>query len=397
MSIKKKIAIIGTSFAGYGCCNKLIENNITPTVFEYINNFNYSNILSNKTSIKDIFSQKNNFYLNNNFFGVGGLSNIWGGIVDYYSNKELLEVLNYNNKNDNFYSDKTFKKLNFKIRKINQTKILLKNNKLFSSKEYFNNLIKKKKINFLNDRVEKITFNKNNTIIHTLNKNYIFDYIFLCCGVKSTYNFLKPIFNIKSKIYFSQKFLIPTRIKKKFKNKNIKYPLFSFSFKNKNMIIAYIQVYDLEQIIYKIFKIRFLGSFNILQKFGICYISISSKNSDAIHLLSRKIYKNKKNSNVKKIIKSLFSHKTMLLYIKSYNFIFKLGPLSGNHYGSITPIKKKRSNNFEINRFCQPGNTNKISIFGNSILKYIPAAPPTLTIMIFAYHKTSEIIKKFIK
>ena len=128
MSInKKKIAIIGTSFAGYGCCTKLIENNITPTVFEYINNFNYTNILSNKTSIKDIFSQKNNFYLNNNFFGIGGLSNIWGGIVDYYSNKELLEVLNYNNKNDNFYSDKTFKKLNFKIRKINQTKILLKN------------------------------------------------------------------------------------------------------------------------------------------------------------------------------------------------------------------------------------------------------------------------------
>lgn len=206
---------------------------------------------------------------------------------------------------------------------------------------------------------------------------------------------METIFNKKSKLYFSQKFIVPIKIKKKFSNEDVKYPLVNFSYKNKNIIDAYIQVYNLEQIIYKIFKINYLKYFSILRKFGIGYISVSSKNSDSINLISGNILKKK--TNIKKIINSLFNHKLIKNYIKPYNLLFKLGLLSGNHYGSIAPMKRKRKYNFEINKFCQPGNTNKISIFGNSILKYIPAAPPTLTIMIFAYYKTSEVIKKFIK
>ena len=129
-NIHKNIAIIGTSFTSYACCKKLIENNIKPTIFDYTNN------LSNKLTIKNIFSQKKNFYFKNNFFGIGGLSNIWGGIVDYYTDKELYKTLNFNNKKKIFYSNQTFKKLNIKIVKKNQTKILFKKDRLFSSKKY---------------------------------------------------------------------------------------------------------------------------------------------------------------------------------------------------------------------------------------------------------------------
>ena len=53
-----------------------------------------------------------------------------------------------NNKKKIFYSNQTFKKLNIKIVKKNQTKILFKKDRLFSSKKYFDNLIKKKKNKF---------------------------------------------------------------------------------------------------------------------------------------------------------------------------------------------------------------------------------------------------------
>ena len=61
----------------------------------------------------DLQSQKENFFFKESFYGIGGQSSIWAGVVNQYTNKELNQII-YSNKN-NFYTTKILSKISSKI------------------------------------------------------------------------------------------------------------------------------------------------------------------------------------------------------------------------------------------------------------------------------------------
>ena len=392
MKKNKKILVIGSGFAGLACCLKLIESKFIPTLIDTGKSFEKA------TNFGDLQSQKENFFFKESFYGIGGQSSIWAGVVNQYTNKELNQII-YSNKKNNFYTTKILSKISSKITTKNfnvSVMINTKTKKIIRLNNIFKKFIREKKINYINSKVEKI-YNKNKKLLVKFkNKTTEFDYAFLCCGSKSTTKLLESSHSNKSKIIYSQKFLIPTLININLSNMDFNYPLAQYSLKKNNQNVIYVQVYSLSQMIERYLKTKFFKKINIFNKIGCIYLSTNSNLSDHIMLYSEKIIRNSKSILIKRFSKELFNSKEFSSKFTYLNFFYKMGILAGNHYGGNLPINKKNKKGF-VNALCQPIDNNKISIIGSSVFKSISAVPPTLTLFFFSYFKTQEIIKKYFK
>jgi len=271
--------------------------------------------------------------------------------------------------------------------------INIKNKKVTRLNKIFSKLIKEKKINYINTQIKKIFKKKNKLSVQLKNKIKDYDYAFLCSGSKSIINLLPTSHSNKSKIIYSQKFLIPTLINEKIDNKDFNYPLAQYSLKRNNQNIIYVQIYSLSQMIERYFNIKYFKKINMFNKIGCIYLSVNSNLSDHIRVNNQKIIKRSKSFLIKSYCRKLFNSKKFSNKFKYLNFFYQMGALAGNHYGGNLPINKKNKKGF-VNLLCQPIENNKISIIGSSVFKSISAVPPTLTLFFFSYFKTQEIIKK---
>jgi hypothetical protein len=390
MKRNKKILVIGSGFAGIACCLNLIENKYTPTLVDTGKSF------KKDTTLNDLLSQKTNFFHKEKLYGIGGQSSVWAGIVHEYTKKELQEIICLNKRN-NFYQKNILSKINSRILTKNYNVSVMidsKTNKITRLNTIFKKLINEKKINYINSKVKKIYKKEKRLFVKFKNKTSEFDYAFLCCGAKSITKLLKNSHSNQSKIIYSQKFLIPTLINKKLKNIDFKYPLAQYSLKVKNQNEIYAQVYSLSQMIERFLNIKFLKKIDIFNKIGCIYLSVNSELSDHILLNDQKLVYNLKPTLIKKFSKKLFKTKKFSSKFTYLSFFYKMGTLSGNHYGGNLPFNKKKVKGF-VNILCQPVENNRISILGSSIFKSISAVPPTLTIFFFSYFKTKEVIKKY--
>lgn len=390
MKRNKKILVIGSGFAGIACCLNLIENKYIPTLVDTGKAF------KKNTTLNDLLSQKKNFFHKEKFYGIGGQSSVWAGIVHEYTKKELKEIICLNKRND-FYQKNILSKINSRILTKNYNVPVMidtKTRKITKLNTIFNRLIKEKKINYINSKVKKIYAEEKKLFVKFKNKTTKFDYAFLCCGAKSITKLLRNSHSNQSKIIYSQKFLIPTLINKKLKNIDFKYPLAQFSLKVKDQNVIYAQVYSLSQMIERFLNIKFLKRIDIFNKIGCIYLSVNSKLSDNILIGNQKLVYNFKFPLIKKFSKKLFKTKKFSSKFTYLSFFYKMGALSGNHYGGNLPLNKKKARGF-VNTLCQPVENNRISILGSSIFKSISAVPPTLTVFFFSYFKTQEVIKRY--
>ena len=389
MKKNKNVLVVGSGFSGLACCLRLIQFKIKPTIVDYKYN------LKKNISIFDLASQKNKFFNLGSFQGLGGQSNIWAGIVNKCSNTELSKQFLKSNF-VNFYEEKILSKLNMGILKNNSNVLTLidkSNLKKVKLNKIYTKMIKGGKINFINSKISKISKIKNKLRVQINNKFYNFDYIFLCCGTKSVIKLLPEHHSKKSKIIFSQKYLIPVLINANNKLKNHNFPIAQFSLKKKNKNLIYVQIYNIGQILSKYFKIKVFNKIKILNKFGLVYLSANSDLSDYILIHNRKTIKKSSPNLIKSLSRKLFMQKKISSRFKILNIYIKLGALAGNHFGGNLPIKNKESKG-KVNLLCQPYKMKNISILGTSVFNYISAVPPTLTIFFFSYLKTKEIIKK---
>lgn len=390
MNKNKKILIIGSGFASLGCCLKLIENKIKPTIVDY--EFNHKKGLS----LSNLFYQKKEFFNSSKLQGLGGLSSIWSGIVEKYTKKEINE-LNLKSK-INFYNEKILRIIGAKIEKKNYNVLCLKSKKdkqILRLKKIFKNLIQDKKINYINFKVQKILNLKNKTKVKIFNKYIDYDYIFLCIGSKNISYLLGEVYTRNSKLLYSQKYLIPVFINENISKYNFNYPLAKYSLKAKDSCLIYAQVYSLSQILERLLRLSFFKKIHLLNKIGFIYLSANSKFSDFMIIKNKKIVKNEKIKIIKTLSKKLFNKNGFIKKFKYINFFFKLRPLVGSHIGGDLPMSKI-SRHGRVNYLCQPIKNKKISILGSSVFKNISATPPTLTTFYFSYYKTGEIIKKFL-
>ena len=70
---------------------KIIESKFIPTLIDTGKSFEKA------TNFGDLESQKENFFFKESFYGIGGQSSIWAGVVNQYTNKELNQII-YSNK-----------------------------------------------------------------------------------------------------------------------------------------------------------------------------------------------------------------------------------------------------------------------------------------------------------
>ena len=203
-----KIAVGGTGFASFMCIKYLLSMGIKPVVFDIDNEISEKNKMYIKTNsiinIRDF----------NKYLTLGGLSNIWTGVIEKYLKSDfaewpinkndlethydqVFEFLNYSEIHS-FYSKSEKNILDYDIKKINglnnnsiysneeflikfasllvnkSDKIEDKKNHLdnllpFSFREEINKLIKNSEIELRNERICKVSENKNHVLLETIN------------------------------------------------------------------------------------------------------------------------------------------------------------------------------------------------------------------------------------
>ena len=238
-----KIIVVGTGFASIPAISLLVKSGLKPTVIDVGNKINNQKKHLLK---KNIFIKKKNY---DDYLCLGGLSNVWTGVIDKYDEVDLLNwPINkntfetyYNKLNDLLYKSEIYnfisKKnnlLNYEIRKeqVSQEKfiqsdenLLLKNTSILTSEfknsnksddlyfnllkplnfsEYIEKLINETKINYVKGKVINIGEKKNEVEIITLDpdnnkKTYKADYLFLGCGSASTLKLIQNSLNIFDK------------------------------------------------------------------------------------------------------------------------------------------------------------------------------------------------------
>ena len=331
-----KISVAGTGFASFICIKYLVGIGIKPIVFDLDNEISEENKIAIKS--ESIVKQKNY----DKYICLGGLSNIWTGVIEKYSENDFLkwpinkndlepyydDVLKFLNFAEvhSFYSSSNDDFLDYKIKKTNnlskkeiykdekfsvQFASLLTNQLIdseknnlhynnlvpFSISKEINKLIKDSKIDFRREKISKVSENANSVLIETLTKenqkkSFECDYLFVGCGTISTYQIMKNSFKniednlrIKSskKVVFPVKFLNIKNFEKKFFNT---FPIAQIKgLDNKNFSI-YSQIYNLNpNIINYIFpKLnnfkKYLFLFGLFKKFGFSYFGLGSDFSD---------------------------------------------------------------------------------------------------------------------
>ena len=368
----------------------------------------------------------------------GGLSNVWKGVVKFTSENEFEELDISNPKElfkellrylDNlyFFSNIEVKPNLFELKNINNKNIIIENylNKfdemhqslvMSSSEKYcepynssykINDLIKKKKINFIKGKVLAIKSKNNEKFIEYVSENKLFletyDYIFCGAGTVSSTKIIKNSlkFSYEPKFKFSQKWLLLSFYKEK-KLTNNTFPLYQGTITENDKTKIYIQSSLLSQLfqskfhgfLKKLFKIFLrLPLFNYI---SISYISISEEKKSKSKI--NKLYFNFKDmfSLAKKI------NKFQKLF-KVFPIGIKLPKLGGGHFGSTFPLKKNYNlilENKDIIYSDKYGSLNKIenfSVIDTTTLSKIHVVPPTLNLMLHSLNLTKKVYNEIFK
>ena len=331
-----KIAIAGTGFASILCINYLVELGIKPIVFDLGNELdNEDKILLKK---KALSKQKDL----DKFHSIGGLSNVWTGVVSKYLEEDFNDWPIGKNEFENYYSEVlkffshsnryTFSSnsnndlLNYYLNNHNdQNKsiiynkksislkyisLLLKNlgtsnNKIndyqkvnpFNFKFIVKDLIKGSKIDYRKEKIIKISENEN--LVKIISKNEFnvkteldCDYLFLGCGSISTYLIIKNSvnnFDQNIKIKTTKQIVTPVKFKKieKFSDRFFNpYPVFQINLKESSDYSIYTQISNLNPTIVNYFfpKItnfkRYFFLLNFFKNYGLSYSNLGHKFCD---------------------------------------------------------------------------------------------------------------------
>ncbi len=448
-----KIFVGGTGFASFICIKFLIEKGIKPIVFDIDDEISEKSI--KKIKSQSLFNEKNFYQYKSSY--IGGLSNVWSGVISKYAEKDFLkwpinkndldpyysEILKFFEKAEinSFYSDNIDKLLNYNFKKQDNQKNnqIYKDNELsieFSSmltkkvktddtkknfndflrpyniRSYIDQLSKESKISLIEEKIIKVSEEKNKAFVETISKlnekrKYDCDYLFLGCGAVSSYQIIKNSFNNSDKsfkIKSSKKIVFPVKFKDidNFKNKFFNnFPLIQVNHNNKPI---YSQIYNLNPKIIN-FIIPSVKNFNkyffllnFFKNYGFSYFSIGSDYSDEFEIDNNNNIKiHKSNFEIKRIISEcnlLFNKSFLNGQITHINLPFKMKSLSGNHFGAVFPMRLNKTNFFDSDTYGRVGNFKRISITDSSIFSDLPSCPPTLTILANSLRITKEIVKE---
>jgi hypothetical protein len=440
-----KVIIVGTGFASTMAIIHLVKLGIKPIVIDVANKSDKDtkNLLK-----KDVFIKKNDY---DNFLLLGGLSNVWTGVIDKFDSIDLNEwPIGFNSLN--IYYDKLLKLVkehqiyDFSIQKGNtlnneiknkiNNQLLFKNKKtkiksasLFLKKNknnkyislnftnYINQQIKNSKIKFIKGKVEKIS-ETNNGVNLEVNENkrvnyYKCDYLFIGCGSPSTLKliqksqrkyddklFLKNNKKIVYPVYFNQR----KKILDPVKNFYNPYPLIQINHFSQKLGNIYSQVSNfnetlLSYILKNVNNLKLLYKLlKIFHKFGFAYTSLDSKYGDKFTFDVNDNIIVQKSKYDKKFFKENMStfteNNSVNDYFKFINLPIFRNELSGNHFGSVFPMRKSKKKFYESDIYGRICNYKKISILDSSIFTTLPSKPPTFTIMANALRIVDNVTKK---
>lgn len=459
----EKIAIIGTGLSAMSTIEALksykkfqisvfetgSKNNIKflkekKTLFPN-KSFKYASKIfeTEKKKFKKLYKIKENKFFLSSVGGLGGLSNYWGGGVqipkdDYYEKykipnkmqnykKEILSILNLNKKNISLLNVIRKNPLYKKLNTINDKQISIEDlnisldekniKKTFTTRKYFIDLHKKKKIKlYLSHSVKNIVQikDKYELEIEKKNKNILlkdFDIVISCAGlIGSSYLVAKfhneldkkfifynndiyqlCFFNKNLKTYKFNKFQFPHPLKKikvKYKNFFSEGSILPMSFLN-NKILGFSK----NNVIYNYFK-KFLivGNFFIDSKLSENYLKINEKGEVTVK------FKKKKNSQriikkFKNIVNNTFK-KNKFFSIPYLNFKnYQIG--SDSHYTSSLYFYKKKNKKI-LDSNCKVLDSRNFFVFDSSSIPPGMFYPTYLT-MLNAFFNAKKIIKKYEK
>ena len=435
---KKNIncVVLGSGFSSLVSTLRLIKNGYKPIVLDigthYLKKDGYSSIL------KPFFYKKK--IEEYSFFG--GLSEVWKGVVaisstsdlkDLYikDKKNLLDVTLNLIKDYSFYTNEPVNNkindFNFIELNKNQVKKIFFSNQSwvgkpiffckkitgkkkiipFETKSFFKDLIKSKKIKYINGEALKVrAINNYKYLFYKSKKNKInklrYDFIFCGAGVLSSSRIINNSLNIKKNhinVNANQKGLFLTILKKKsFIDIKNSHPIYQGIIFNKGKAKIYIQNYLFSQILYnflpRLLKSIFLiiSNLNIFNYLSITFVSIDANSNVAIN------DNNEINIKKKKIDKNLFKIlinrlNNLQKYFTIYSFGKFLPPLAGNHFGAIFSKKK---NSLKLNRMGSVDGLQNFYIIDASSFNKVLCVPPTLISMMHSYRITNSVMKKMI-
>ena len=445
------IIVAGTGFSSILCINHLVKLGLKPIVLDVGNTINETKKIVLKK--KSIVKQKNL----NQFLCLGGLSNVWSGVIEKYneqdfslwpfartefdqyyddviksiSDSEILsfsaksndDILDYKiTKNLKFSENKIFENENFSLKyasilsKINNINENSFDNLLpYSIDKNINHLITSSKINYKRAKITKvIENNKNEVVVEAFNSRdekeiFTCNYLFLGCGAISTYLILKNSiknFDNNIKIKSTKQFVLPVKFyamqdfKYKFFNKA---PIFQLNFFDKSSFSLYSQIYNLNPNIVN-FLLRGIKDFNkyffflnFFKNIGFSYFNMGSDYVDQFIIdekLNVKLFENKLNiSKILSYYKFIFDKNLFKKQFYHYNIPYRMSPLGGNHYGSTFPMSDSKKSFFSSDVLGRVGDFKRISITDSSIFPKLSARPPTFTILANSIRIVKEVCK----
>lgn len=441
-----KHIIVGTGLSSLAAVLSLVSKNNKPTVIDiginkikdnkvlksdysklpYLNDFKYL-----FESFGDKSIRKNTEVLKS--IGYGGLSNIWGGSICKVHKKDFKnwpieydEINKYYKKLDKHFRFDGFDDLyskEFNLKKINKNtpnfflnesellkegiyfgnprNILGKSKKILNSKEYFNELIKSKKINYIKNMkvqnyIEKKKFVEINCVNIRTKKKLTFKCkkLLLGCGAFQT---SKILFNSEkiSRLKLRETKLIPSVwfVKDKIKKNHKLTFLFNITYLNRFKFHS--QVYKIDMDLFKKLEsnlpiLKFFPGIVkkfIMNNFLIIFTYINQNNSNELILRKKKqkTYLKKKTkilysySNIKSLITRIFSNQIKNIFsLTSFKFGY------GYHFGSSLPMSGSRKMN-NSDHLGRPFGKKRIHIIDSSILPEIPVNTISYTVMANAY------------
>ena len=331
-----KIVVAGTGFSSILCINYLVNLGLKPVVLDVGNEIGEEEKIALK---KKAFARQKNL---DNFHSLGGLSNIWTGVINKYSDDDFTDWPISKNEFDDFYNE-TFKSLNnseiysfygsskndlldYQLRpqehtskneiynnkkiSIKYTSLLLKKLDIsekkidnyssvtaFNLKSIVQDFIKKAKIEYRKEKIIKLSENNNQVTIETLNitnegKKIVCDYLFLGCGTISTYLVMKNSitnFDKNLKIKTTKQIVMPVKFKNlgNFKNKFFNaFPIFQINLEKFENYSIYTQISNLNPTIINYFfpKLRNFKRYYFLlrlfKNYGLSYLNLGSNFCD---------------------------------------------------------------------------------------------------------------------
>jgi len=380
-----KIVVAGTGFSSILCIKELVEKGIKPLVLDVGNEPDKNSKIS---LTKKILARQKNI---DQFHLIGGLSNVWSGVLEEYNEKDLanwpikkkdfenyyLEVFNnlsehskvsfsslsykelidyklstfprymkrniYNNKNISIkYSNILTKDLPFTKKDSN----IYNNYSPYDLKKIIKDYIKNSEIEYKNQKILKISQTNEQVIIETLNKlnikdNIICDYLFMGCGPISTYKIFKkslPKLNKELRIKSTQSFVLPVKFNKmkNFKEKFYnKFPVFQINENLNDNYSIYSQVSHVNPILVNYFfpKIKNFSSYynflKIFSNYGYSWFVLGSDYCDSFYYDdTNNICLEKNKYNISEVLEKL-------------NVLFDKDLFDGQFFHYNFPIKMK--------------------------------------------------------